>query len=156
MNKITEILDSLDFTKLVPDLNTLLGRIQLACDLLILMGPIILLALGLFYLFLSPKEANHKMGFRTYFGMGSVEAWQFMQRIAGITFSGLGGLLTVIMVILCLTMGGKELDQIVQTAMTSLIWQVALVLIAYLALFILAAVRYDRFGKRRDWSKDPT
>ena len=56
----------------------------------IAIGPVVMLALGLAYLFLAPKEANYYFGYRTYFGMGSVHSWRFTQRLSGIVLSLLG------------------------------------------------------------------
>ena len=81
---------NMDFTALVPNLNTMLGLIRFLLSLLLLAGPLALLILGFMYRFMAPPEANYKFGFRTYFGMGSVEAWRFSQRIAGIAFAALG------------------------------------------------------------------
>ena len=48
-------------------------------------------------LFFTPREANHYIGYRCYFGMGSVQAWRFTQRFAGLVFGILGLVLTVVM-----------------------------------------------------------
>lgn len=149
MEKITAFFDGIDLAKLVPEMDTLLGKIQTATSLALIIGPILMLILGLWYYFLPPKEANHRAGFRTWFGMGSVEAWLFTQRLAGLVWGGLGLVLTIIMGIICLSFGGKELAHIVGTAFVALIWQAALALVAYLTICVIVTIRYDSKGLRR-------
>ena len=149
MGKITALLDNLDISKLVPDLGTLLNKVPTVAVLVVMLGPVILLALGLLYLFAPPAEANHKAGFRTYYGMGSVQAWRFTQRVAGITLGGLGLLLTVIMGIVCITFNGLDPVQLLQRAVTCLIWEAALVGLAYLGVVNFVTVTYDEKGCRR-------
>ncbi len=149
MNKITELMDSLDLSKLVPELGGLLGKAGSIAKWSVMIGPLILLVLGLIYLFKAPREANHRFGFRTYFGMGSVDAWRYTQRFAGLVFAGLGILLTLIMGIICLTLGGKDTLQVLDKAVVCLIWEVALTAVAWLAITLHITVRYDKDGNRR-------
>ena len=150
MNKITEILNSIDFTKLVPDLDTMLGKLQMAATVAILIGPLILLVLGLIYILIPPKEANHKAGFRTYFGMGSVEAWLFTQRLAGIVLGALGLVLTVVMLVIYNNLlEATDIMQVALTAGKSLIWQIGLVALAYFGISVTAFVMFDRKGNYR-------
>ena len=149
MEKITEILESIDFSKLVPDLGTFLGNIQLIAKICVMIGPLILLGLGMIYLLIPPDEANHKAGFRTYFGMGSVQAWHFTQRLAGIVLSSLGLILSIVMWAISRGFPEKEISQLIDTAALCLIWQGGLVLLSYLGISVTAMVMFDRKGDRR-------
>ena len=149
MNSITALFDEIDLSKLVPELDTLLGKLQLIAGISLMVGPILMLAFGLWYFFLPPKEANHRAGFRTWFGMGSVEAWQFTQRFAGIVWSGLGLILTVVMGIVYLSFGNKEIMQIATASFTCLLWQVGLALISYIVISVVVMLRYDSKGYKR-------
>ncbi len=138
-----------DFAALVPDLPSLLEKVCAIVRLAIFVGPILLLVQGLFYLMFPPKEANHRMGFRTYFGMGSVEAWQYTQRMAGLIYSFLGGALLVIALIVSLVLIGKDPHRLVNISASCLLWQAILALLARLSVGVLAAVYFDRNGYRR-------
>ena len=81
--------------------------------------------------------------------MGSVEAWQYTQRIAGLIFAGLGGVLTIVMGIICLTFGGKETMLVLERAVSCLIWEVALIFAAYVGIVVHISLRYDKNGDRR-------
>ena len=145
INKIFE----LDLGKFVPEMTDVLEKTRFLVKFSVLAGPILLLVIGLMYLLFPPKEANHKLGFRTYFGMGSVEAWQFTQKIAGIAYGGLGLLLLIISVIVMLGFAGKDHFEMTVSAMVCLLWQAGLALAARLGVSITAAVRFDKDGNRR-------
>ena len=148
MDFITKIFD-LDLSKFVPEMPAFLGGLRALLVLAILIGPILLVALGAMYLLKPAPEANFKYGFRTYFGMGSIEAWQFSQKIAGLAFGGLGAILLLVMFIVVLTFFKKDLFQIANTAIVCLIWQAVLALIARIAVGILCWKFFDRNGDRR-------
>ena len=148
MDLITGLFD-MDFAALVPNLNTMLGLIRFLLSMLLLAGPLSLLILGFMYRFMAPPEANYKFGFRTYFGMGSVEAWRFSQKIAGLAFGGLGVILLIVMIIVVIGFGGKDAFRIAQTAITCLCWQAGLVLVARLTVAVLAGVFFTADGGRR-------
>ena len=148
MDFITKIFD-LDLSKFVPEMPAFLGGLRALLVLAILIGPILLVALGAMYLLKPAPEANFKYGFRTYFGMGSIEAWQFSQKIAGLAFGGLGAILLLVMFIVVLTFFKKDLFQIANTAIVCLIWQAVLALIARITVGILCWKFFDRNGDRR-------
>lgn len=155
MDFISSILDGLDNVgNMVPELDKLLSSVELWVSIFLLIGPLCMLILGIIYLFLPPKEANHHIGYRTYFGMGSVDAWRQTQKIAGMIYGGLGLVLTVIMGIICLTLGSKDSMQIAKTAVTCLCIQVAIVLLVYLIVFAYTAIVFDKDGKRRKEKKN--
>ena len=150
MDIISSILDGLDNVgNLVPELDKLLSSVELWVSIFLLIGPLCMLVLGIIYLFLPPKEANHHIGYRTYFGMGSIEAWRHTQKIAGILYAGIGLLLSIVMGIICLTLGSKDGLQIGTTAIVCLLIQAIAVLLVYLGLFAYTAIVFDKDGNRR-------
>ena len=148
MELISKLFD-MDLSKLVPQLPGFLGLLHTLLALAVLIGPILMVALGALYLFKPAPEANYKYGFRTYFGMGSIEAWQFSQKIAGLIFGALGALLLIIMFIVVLTLIKKDLFQIAGTAIVCLIWEAVLALAARVAVSILCWKYFDKDGNRR-------
>ena len=144
-----ELMDGFDPAALLPDLSTVLGRVELIARIAVVLGPIVLLVLGLAYLFLSPREANHYFGYRCYYGMGSVEAWRFSQRLAGVAWTALGLVLTVVMVIISTGFKGKEAMDMATSAVWCLVWQVALVAASVLVINLIVMLRFDRNGDYR-------
>lgn len=150
MDIISSLLEGLDnIGNLVPELDKLLGGIHLWVSIFLMIAPVCMFILGLVYLFLPPKEANHHIGYRTYFGMGSVEAWLHTQKIAGIAYGGVGLVLSVIVGILCLRTREQESLVFVMTAIKWLIAELILVLLIYLGMFVYTAIVFDRHGNRR-------
>ena len=125
MELITKLFN-MDFSALVPDLPVFLRTVRTLLALGIMAGPVIMLIQAALYLFKPAPEANFKRGYRTYFGMGSTEAWQFSQKIAGLAFGGLGVLLLIAMFIVILCFRGKTLMWVAIAATICLIVQVVL------------------------------
>ena len=146
---IKELMDGFDPASLLPELDTVFGKVELICRILVMVGPLLLLALGLIYLFLTPKEANHYIGYRCYFGMGSVEAWRYTQRLAGILLSGTGLVLTLIMLFLSAGFSGMNPEDMVWKALWCLVWEAALAAIVNGIICGLAAATFDRKGEYR-------
>ena len=147
---IKVLMDNFDPAALLPDLATVVGKVEFITRLAMLIGPIVLLILGLVYFFLAPKEANHHFGYRCYFGMGSVEAWRFTQRLGGMVWAGLGLVLTIVMIIVSITFSGKEIMDIISAGVTCLVWEVVLVGLSCIGINVLVARRYDKNGELRE------
>ena len=143
------MMDNFDPASLLPDLSSIFGWIELVCRIAVLVGPILLAALGIAYLFFSPKEANYHFGYRTYYGMGSVEAWRFTQRLSGIVLSLLGLALTGVMLIISGGFAGMEVMDMVWKALGCLGLEAVLALIANVAISVTAMIRFDRKGNLR-------
>ena len=153
IQSIKQMMDGFDPAALLPEIGTIVGKVQLVCSVAILAAPIIMLFMGLAYLLFAPREANYYFGYRTAFGMGSVSAWRHTQKVAGIIFGGLGLVLTLLMLMICLTLSGREAMDMVWLAVKSLLWEGALGLIAVLSINSIAMYTYDYNGNRRRKSK---
>ncbi len=148
MDIITKIFD-FDFAVLVPDLTPLLENLSQIMRWAVLICPILLLAIGLVYLLIPPKEANHRMGYRTFFGMGSVEAWRLTQKIAGFAFGGLGLVLLIVMLVASGGFGELEQTQLLRTTAKCLVWEGSLALLLRVAVSLTVTVLFNRKGQRR-------
>ena len=138
---------------LLPDLEAMLGKLELVMRIAVLIGPLCLLGLGLWYLLAPAKEANHSVGFRCWWGMASVEVWQFTQRLAGLVWTALGFGMTVVMAILC--NGYRELtpEAMTVSACKALGWELVLVIVSILAVNVTIMVLFNQKGYRRTRSK---
>ena len=135
--------------KLMPPLDTVLGWVELVTRLAVMATPLVLLGLGLMYLLTPPKEANFSAGYRFWWGMASLDAWRFTQRVAGIAWTTLGLVLTVVMSIKCLDFGDMPLMDMLWTAGEYLLWQLGFVLAIGFIINMIVFVVFDRFGHRR-------
>ena len=146
---IKVLMDNFDPASLLPDLTTVVGTVEFITRIAVLIGPIVLLTMGILYLFLAPKEANYRFGYRCFFGMGSEEAWRFTQRFAGLIWAVLGLVLTIVMVILTGTFPGKPIMDIIGSGAKCLLWEAGLILVSILAINTVVMLCYDRKGMRR-------
>ena len=149
IDALKKAFEDFDLATLLPKLDSIFDKITLICRICVLVGPIILLILGLFYLFLSPKEANYYFGYRCYYGMGSVQAWRFTQKLGGLVLGGLGLVLTVVMLFLSMSLRGMAVEAMVWRAAKCLIWEAALAILATLAVTGAAFVTFDAKGNYR-------
>jgi len=149
LDSIKGFFDNFELDSLLPDLGTLLGKLELLMRILVIAGPVVMVILGLVYLFAAPKEANHHFGYRCYFGMGSVDAWRYTQRIAGITWTGLGAILSVVMLIISGSFADLNAIDMVTKAIFCVLWQAGLLLLAHFVIRTIVAVRFDRHGEYR-------
>ena len=153
IESIKEIMDAFDPATLLPELGDIFSLITGVCRIAVMVAPVILLVLGVAYLLFSPKEANYYFGYRCYFGMGSVEAWRFTQRLAGAVLGGLGLILTGVMLVMSAGFPGMAAMDMVWKAFWCLIWQGVLALLANAGIWLAAFLRYDARGNLRKKQK---
>ena len=156
IKSIKEMMDGFDPATLLPEISTIVGKVQLVCTIAILAAPIVMLFMGLTYLLFAPREANYYFGYRTTFGMGSVSAWRHTQKVAGLIFGGLGLMLTILMLMILLTFSGRSAMDMVWLAVKCLLWEGALALIAIFSINSVAMYTYDFNGNKRRKSKKRT
>ena len=149
LDTVKHLLDGVDPATLLPDVSTVVGKVQLVCTLAILAAPLVMLVLGIAYLFFAPKEANYYFGYRTAFGMGSVSAWRRTQKLAGLVFSILGLLLTIVMLLVSLTLPSRAPMDMVWLAVKCLLWQGALALLSKATINGLTMLHYNYRGTKR-------
>ena len=151
--KIKELLGGLDLEamlqKLLPEIEPLLDRSAAIARLIMMIGPFVVLAMGLYYFLNAPKEANYRAGYRCHWGMGSVEAWRYTQRLAGIVWSVLGLALAIWMAIAGGQLASLELLDAMGKVAVWIFWQAALLLLSRIVIDLLVFLRYDRKGVRR-------
>ncbi len=143
------LMDAFDPASLLPDLTSVVGKIEFLMRIAVLVGPIVLLVMGLLYLIASPKEANYYLGYRCFYGMGSVGAWRFSQRLAGVIFTLLGLGLTAVMVLVSSGFRDQGIVETTWSAVRCLLWQVGLAAAGCLVINLTVAVFYNRKGERR-------
>ena len=156
IDDLKKALEGSDLGAMLPDLNAIVDTLAPIMRIALLAGPVILLALGLLYLFASPKEANYKFGYQCYFGMGSVYAWRYTQRLAGVLFAAVGLILTLV----TLSVTGKFQDMdTMEMLWKTLKWGIAetvIILLTKLTINCIVAFYFDAKGRlRRKKKKEP-
>ena len=149
IEQMKQLVNEFDLSNFIPAVDSILGWIELLVRIFVMAAPICILVFGLCFLFLPPKEANHRAGYRTYFGMGSVEAWRFTQFVAGLVWTVIGLTLTIVM--LLVTNGYRNMDMMeaVNSAIKCVLWEISSIAVGCLGINITAFVVFDRKGNRR-------
>ncbi len=150
---LIDLINNFDPAAYLPKIDSILGWIEILVRVCVMAAPVIMLVFGLSYLLLPPKEANHEAGYRFYFGMGSVEAWRFTQKLAGIVWSALGLVLSVVMFFVSGSFRGMDGMQMLDKAVVCILWEIGLMAVACITINIFLIVRYDRKGNVR-WKKE--
>ena len=147
------LLSDFDPMMLLPDLTAMLENLDVALRVVVLAGPLCLLGLGLLYLLAPPAEANHIFGYRHYWGMSSVEAWQFTQKTAGLVWTVLGLGLTIVMAFVCNSYRDMSWGMMLGSALTSVLIELGLVIGSTFFINSLVISQFDRKGLRRSGEK---
>lgn len=147
-------LGDLDLGALIPQLDTLMGWVELLLRLCVMAAPLLLLGFGLVFLLAPPKEANYGLGYRFWWGMSSLQAWQFTQRIAGMIWSGLGAVLTILMALLCTGLRDLEPMDMAWQAGVYVLWELGLTAVACIIIDVIVIIRFDSKGYLRSERDD--
>ena len=149
IESLIALVNEFDFAKIMPELDSVMGWIDLFVRLCGLAAPVAVLFFGLWWLLLPPKEANHHVGYRCFFGMGSVDAWRFTQKIAGVLFTVLGVGLLAISLLVSNRFPDLEPMVMLDKAVVCILWQIGITLVLSLMINLMVALRYDRNGDLR-------
>ena len=152
---LTSLLEGADLSKLLPELDGIVDKMVPIMKVALLAGPVIFLILGLLYLFATPKEANYKFGYRCYFGMGSVHAWRYTQRLAGIVFTGVGLILSLVMFFITAGFGEMDIMDMLWKSLKCGIWEAVIIAISSVTINLVVMFYFDGKGniRRRKKSK---
>ena len=146
---VKSLLGDFDPVAFLPDLYMMFEHMDTALRIVVLAGPLCLLGLGLLYLLAAPKEANHVFGYRHFWGMSSVEAWQFTQKTAGFVWTGLGLAMTVAMAFIANGYRDMAWEAMLFSAFTSVVVELLLVVVSTFLINALVILHFDRKGQRR-------
>ncbi len=147
-NTIADLLDAI-----IPQLDNLLRNMRFWMAAAMILGPVFFIVMGLFYRKWAPPEANHKLGYRTYFGMGSVAAWKYTQKLAGTVWLGVGIGLLVVAVVGCVLTLMMEQSKGMSVALVILLVELVTALVSVVTVELMVLLRYDINGKNRKKNK---
>jgi len=149
MEAIQTFLNEFDLGSLLPKLDGLMANISVLMRIIVLAGPALLLFLGLWYFLLPPREANHYVGYRFFWGMSSVEAWLFMQKIAGILWALLGLGFGAVILLLSRSFAQMDLMTMVSKVVLYLFWELGAVVISCFLIDLTVILAFDSKGVLR-------
>ena len=143
------LMDAFEPASLLPELEPILGKLAALVRIAVLIGPAMLVIMGLLYLFAAPKEANYHFGYRCYFGMGSVEAWRFTQSLAGIVWTALGLILGIVMLLISGKFAGMQTMDLLWRGVYCMALEAGLTAVACLLVNLIVAIQFNGKGEFR-------
>lgn len=146
---IKDLLEGFDFAALIPDVEKIVGIAEPTVQFLLYAGPFVLMGFGIYCLLIAPKEATYLAGYRFSWGMGSEEAWRFMQRLAGVVHLVLGLGLAVFMAFESQKFEGLAVMDLMLQAVIYIALHATVALIGRWIINLLVFLRYDHKGCRR-------
>ncbi len=149
---LVDLVNNFDPASFIPEVTTMFGWVETFCRLCILAAPVGMLFFGLWYLLLPPKEANHSAGWRFWFGMGSVEAWRFTQRLGGIVLSAVGLILGIVMFLIAGNFRGQDMMVMADRTVECLLWELGIIVACIVIVDLVVLVMFNYKGDRR-WKK---
>ncbi len=146
MDKIISMFGDMDFAGLVPDIGTFVGKLELTARLCVMVGPLILLGLGLWFLLWPPKDNKSYVGFRTFRRAKTLECWRYTQHIAGRVWGAMGVVLTLILSFVC--NGFRKMDGLTMgtTAIICVIVELILLIASIVYINKQVAKKFDKDG----------
>ena len=149
LEALKSILADFDLAAFLPKVDSILGWVETLLRLCVMAGPLTLLGFGLLYLLAPPKEANYSLGYRFWWSMSSLDAWQFTHKLAGAVWTGLGLVLSIVMAVVCNAFRRMEPMDMVWTAAESICYELVLAIASCLIINIVVVCVFDRKGYRR-------
>ena len=140
----------LNLEALIPDISTIMGLIGFLFFVAVMAGPLLLLGFGLLFRYRPPAEANFSLGYRFWWGMASLEAWRYTQRLAGIVWTILGGALTVIMLVVGIILLCMEPMTMAIGCAVCLVIELVLTAAACITINLIVMKKYDKDGFLRE------
>lgn len=146
MEALKALMKDFDPAALMPNLSDVLGKLESIIRLAVMIAPLVLLGLGLLYLLAAPKEANYKLGYRFFWGMSSVEAWRFTQRLAGIVWTVLGAVLTLVMWSNCGKLLELDAGAMADKAVSYILWELGSTIVSILLINLAVLICFTFKG----------
>lgn len=152
MDFLKSLISDFDLMSILPDLADVMDWIVKGVNIALIVGPVLLAVLGLWYLLLPTREANHFVGYRFFWGMGSVKSWKFTQRFAGLVWLILGVNMAMTANENRASLEAMETIDLMYTAIEQIIRQVGAVIISCLVINIVVFLIFNFKGNvRRLW-----
>lgn len=152
MDFLKTLISDFDLMAMLPDLADLMDWIVKGVNIALIIGPVVLAVMGLWYLLLPTREANHVVGYRFFWGMGSVKSWKFTQRLAGLVWLIMGVRMAREAYERSAQLEALETIELMYTAIETIISQVGTVIISCVIINAVIFLLFNFKGNyRRLW-----
>ena len=152
MDFLKSLISDFDLMALLPEMADLLDWIMMIVSYALIIGPCVLALLGMWYFLLPTREANHYVGYRFFWGMGSIKSWKFTQRLAGLAWVILGAYLAKTANDLRESLMAMEKLDMMYEAVVLIVKQISWIVVTCLSINAVVFVIFDFKGNiRRIW-----
>lgn len=149
MSDILSLLQDFDVANFLPAPDKFLTGLTGWIRVILLAGPLLLLGIGLWDRYVSPKQHGSRLCFPMWVNVTGKKAWAYAQRLCNVTCLLLGGGLSVLMLIISLFFSGERGLAMIYVALVCMIIEFILVLIAWIGINILVGKAYGKNGNLR-------
>ena len=146
MGDLLSLLQDFDIANFLPEPDKFLRSLVGWTRLMILAGPVVLLVLGLWYLYGPAGEVRNTVGLRIFHVGDNPKAWRYAKKLAGAAYTALGGGLTVVMLVVSLFFSGKRGMGMITVALICVILELLLLIGTWIVINVLVE---RNFGKKR-------
>lgn len=153
MDALSSLLKDFDIGKYLPEMDSLLGKIDLFCRICVLIVPALVFLLGLKFL-IWPAKGPKGLGYRNFYVTGSIKAWQYTQRFAGICWSVIGAGLLIGALLLFKKFPEKEQMEVFRSCLIYMAVEVGLVLLSRWVINIRTMIAFNIKGRMRPKYKE--
>lgn len=148
MDAILSFLKEFEIAKLLPEIDSFVIGLAWYTRLAILLGPLLMLGLGLWYHYKPSAEPGYAIGFLGNSVMGSAESWAFAQRFAGVTWMVVGGGMAALMLVLSILFVIMSPIVMITVALICIILEFGLILATQIYVNRHVLKYYDKEGNR--------
>ncbi|MBR5529789.1 MAG: SdpI family protein [Oscillospiraceae bacterium] len=135
MDALFSALKEFDFDKMLPELGAYVSGLKFWSWVLMMVGPVLLLVLGVLYLKCPPKDSSCKWAFSNKKTRENPDLWDKAHKLGGKIWLALGAVLCVVGIVLGLLF--LAFDAL--TAATFAVWVIGIELVLIIASRILIA-----------------
>lgn len=129
MDRLFAFLKNFSFEKLLPDLDGYMSTLKTICTILVLVGPLVVLVLGILYKKRPPKDMDSRWGFSNILTRKDPEIWDAAHALTGKIWTIMGAALLAGAVICSILFIWMDVSK----AVTVAIWAIGVELVAIVA-----------------------
>jgi hypothetical protein len=149
MDDILSLLQDFDVANFLPEPGKFLNSLEGWVRLIVLIGPLVLLCIGLWNRYVSAPTPGNRLGFWIVGGVGSMKAWHFAQKLCQMAYLVLGGGLSALMLLISLFFNAKKGMVMINLALICVILEFIVIVGAWILINMLVRKAYDKEGNPR-------
>ena len=153
MNVLSSLMQGFELENFLPGMSSYLGGFIFWMFFLMLIGPVVMILLGVLYRFYPRQELNHKLGFRLHHKITAANVWAYTQNLAGMAYMLVGGVLAGLSIVIGTVLAIISVYALVVGALIIVIIETLLTAALWLGINMVVDDIFDDRGQQRKGSK---